>query len=203
MELISNIIKLFIQPDDFFKKKMEQNIDLINPLLIYFLDLILFISILGIFFKLNLPEEIVEPRVAGVILSNLFYQSLVAFTFIWIFNAAAIYLISIPFKGKGSFKRVFEFAGYAMVVYIPLILFFTIVLFGFFSGMDVNNLNQSYVRLESIFQSKTYFIIFAFINLVLANMHRAILRYACGLSNVNAALGAGIYFVAILLMLWQ
>lgn len=200
---MNSVIELYTKPDQFFAKKMEQTVDLINPLLIYFLDLILFISILGIFFKLNLPEEIVEPRVAGVILSNLFYQSLVAFTFIWIFNATAIYLISIPFKGKGSFKRVFEFAGYAMVVYIPLILFFTIVPFGFFSGMDVNNLNQSYVMLESIFQSKTYLFVFAFINLVLANMHRAILMYACGLSNVNAALGAGIYFVAILLMWCQ
>lgn len=192
---MNTIIELYTKPDQFFAKKMERPIDLIGPFLIYFINLLVLVSVFSILMRTTFPEDFSQNMTAYHILSDMFYLCFLGVSSIWVCNAVMLYIISMLFNGQGSFKRVFEFTGYVLIAYLPLFLSLLSLLAGVLPALENFDFELAMEQLESGIMSSTYLSLWVIINLAIANMHRAALRYSRGLSNQNASIVAGIIFL--------
>lgn len=191
---MSKIVEIYTKPDQFFEKKMEQNIDLMFPFLIYLVSLIILHVSLNFSLKLLFPYG--DVTFSPSTFNNMFF----GLAFIWFFNAMMLYMISIPFGGRGFLKRVFEFVGYTLPIYIPMMYFHAFLLF-VASNIDTDTLVSFSLLLTARNLMTTLLIIVIFTYIACANTHRAALRFARELSNRNATIVAGIYFF-ILILIW-
>jgi len=111
-----NIIEALTNPDTFFKKLSQKEISLKEPFLIVLIFSILIA--ISAYISTSFIYKIFPPQ----------YQQVLAFTKIialisafiggivsWLIIAGVMYLISIIFKGEGSFKKTLSFTGYGFL----------------------------------------------------------------------------------------
>lgn len=111
-----NIIEALTNPDTFFKKLSQKEISLKEPFLIVLIFSILIA--ISAYISTSFIYKIFPPQ----------YQQVLAFTKIialisafiggivsWLIIAGVMHLISIIFKGEGSFKKTLSFTGYGFL----------------------------------------------------------------------------------------
>ncbi|NPA62334.1 MAG: DUF1282 domain-containing protein [Methanococci archaeon] len=111
-----NIIEALTNPDTFFKKLSQKEISLKEPFLIVLIFSILIA--ISAYISTSIIYKIFPPQ----------YQQVLAFTKIialistfiggivaWLIIAGVMHLISMAFKGEGSFKKTLSFTGYGFL----------------------------------------------------------------------------------------
>ncbi|ADC70046.1 Protein of unknown function DUF2143 [Methanocaldococcus sp. FS406-22] len=110
------IIEALTNPDAFFKKLSQKEVSLKEPFLIVLIFSILiaisaYISTSAIYkiFPPQYQQMMAFVKIIGLISS--FVGGIVS----WLIIAGVMYLISMAFKGKGSFKKTLSFTGYGFL----------------------------------------------------------------------------------------
>ncbi|AEF96609.1 Yip1 family protein [Methanotorris igneus] len=127
-----NIKELILNPNNFFKNLADKDVSLKTPFLI-----VLMFSVLmciysyyttSIMFKIFPPDMQNMMSIMRIISA---VSTLVGGFIAWLLIAGVMHLISMAFKGEGSFKRTFEFTGYgflpnliALCITIPIGYYF-------------------------------------------------------------------------------
>ena len=112
-----NIRELILNPDNFFKDLSSKESSLITPFLI-----VLALSVLnsiytyyGISTILNLFPSDMQSNISIIIMTIYVLFSFIGGFIMWLFVAGMMYLLSMVFRGEGSFKRTLEFIGYGFL----------------------------------------------------------------------------------------
>lgn len=110
------MLEVLTDPNGFFKRKSNEEIEFKTPLMIIFLMAIIG-AITAVLMMQNvmgaLPEEAAAFAGIGAVVGAIFA---VIGTFIaWAIYGAIFYVISVLFKGEGSFKRLMEFISYGFI----------------------------------------------------------------------------------------
>ena len=107
-------------PDRFFSGLSERDVNLTTPVGIVLIrtviDAIYVVIGLGVLLIRNFQEYVVP---SGIVIAVLVVSGLAMSFICWFIWAVLFYIISIRFKGNGSFKRCLEFTGYG---FIPVIV---------------------------------------------------------------------------------
>jgi len=125
-----NIIEALTNPDTFFKKLSQKDISLKEPFLIVLIFSIL-ISI-SAYISTSFIYKIFPPQYQQVLVFTKIITLISAFIggiVSWLIIAGVMHLISIIFKGEGSFKKTLSFTGYGFlpniigaIITIPLLI---------------------------------------------------------------------------------
>ncbi|MEA3282369.1 MAG: Yip1 family protein [Euryarchaeota archaeon] len=113
---MSNITDMLTNPDRFFAKRSQREVNLRTPFVI-----VLITAIVGAICAMmtywvmmsSYPAEI--AAVFGALSTFSTMLSLITPFISWVLYAVVFYAVSMLFKGEGSFERVFEFVGYGFV----------------------------------------------------------------------------------------
>ncbi len=127
-----NLKELILNPNDFFKNLSCKETSLKTPFLIVLIFSVLMSAYTyyttSIMFKI-FPSDMQSMMSIMIIITAV--SSLVGGFISWLLVAAVMHIISIAFKGEGSFKRTFEFTGYgflpnliALCITIPIGYYF-------------------------------------------------------------------------------
>ena len=107
-----NLIYLFTRPASFFGSKVQNPQSMKLPLVIVLVGAVIS-GILG--YQLGtLTAQIfaqASPGISGIISITTLISSFVVFLVIWPVMTAVFYLVSMVFRGKGTFGRLLEFVG--------------------------------------------------------------------------------------------
>ena len=103
-------------PNDFFRKKINDDIDWKPPLMIMATMAIIgaisaYIATMQIMGAM--PEEIASFALIGAVFGVV--GAVVGVFFAWIIYSAVFYVISLILNGEGDFKRVMEFVSYGFI----------------------------------------------------------------------------------------
>ena len=110
------MIDILTNPDRFFAGLSYRNVNLSTPFVIVLVSAIIGAIYAMMVFRVmmaSLPEEAAVVFSAFATISAV--SNLITPFISWILCAATFYVISMLFKGEGSFVRVFEFVGYGFV----------------------------------------------------------------------------------------
>ncbi len=117
--MIQNIIDILTRPDAFFQEKIKSAEDLKIPFL--------FVAVAGVIGAINgyeigsLTGRMFASANAGMGEFVAIFSIVGAFigvVLFWLIGAAIFFLLSMAFKGTGSFNRTLEFVGYGFIPYI-------------------------------------------------------------------------------------
>jgi len=115
---------VLIDPDRFFGELSERDANLTIPagivLIVAILEAIYAVVVIGAL-TYRFPEEALPPLAIALIAIA---EIVMSYTF-WYICAIIFYVVSILFRGDGSFKRCLEFTGYG---FIPVIVASVIML---------------------------------------------------------------------------
>ena len=189
------MLEVLTDPDQFFGKKITEEISLKIPIAIIAVGgLLAAASTVIILQKVmaGLPEEAASFAWIGGIVGAF---SVIVFAFIeWLLYASIFYLISSAFSGDGPFKRVLEFVAYG---FIPTALSSLISMVAVIQvlptiefSMDNADLLQETIFSNPLIQAST--IIGIFLTLWSANIWIFALMHARNLTTRNAVLAVGI-----------
>jgi len=113
---MASMLEVLTNPDQFFGKKMGEDIDLKIPAAI-----ILVVGLIGAANAIimlqkvmpGLPDEAASfARIGGIVGA---FSGLAGAFIMWLLYAGIFYLISSAFYGEGPFKRVLEFVAYGFI----------------------------------------------------------------------------------------
>jgi len=113
---MASMLEVLTNPDQFFGKKINEDIDLKIPAAI-----VLVVGLIGaanaiiMFQKVmaGLPDDAASFAQIGGIVGA--FSGLVGAFIMWLLYAGIFYLISSAFYGEGPFKRVLEFVAYGFI----------------------------------------------------------------------------------------
>ena len=142
-----NIKELILNPNGFFKDLSYKEISLKTPFLIVLVFSVLMSAYsyytTSIMFKI-FPADMQGMMSMMIIITAV--SSLVGGFIAWLLIAAVMHLISIAFKGEGSFKRTFEFTGYGFLPNL-IALFITIPIgYYFLSNAHIPTLTMAQLQ---------------------------------------------------------
>ncbi len=192
---MSSMLEVLTDPDQFFGKKITEEISLKIPIAIIAVGGLLAAANTVIILQkvmTGLPEEAASFAWIGGIVGAF---SVIVFAFIeWLLYASIFYLISSAFSGDGPFKRVLEFVAYG---FIPTALSSLISMVAVIQvlptiefSMDNADLLQETIFSNPLIQAST--IIGIFLTLWSANIWIFALMHARNLTTRNAVLAVGI-----------
>lgn len=110
------MIDVLINPDRFFREKSKKEVSLKMPFLIVLamaiiaaaLSILLLAKVMGVLPKEALPIISIGAAIGTIV-------GFIGAFLMWMVYAGIFHTISIVFKGKGRFKKVFEFVGYGFI----------------------------------------------------------------------------------------
>ena len=138
---------LILNPDKFFRDLSNKEPSLIPPFLI-----ILTLSVLNAihaYYTTSVMMNLFPPEMQSNMSIILIVSMLSAFLggFIgWLLIAGIMHLISIVFKGEGSFKRTLEFIGYGFFPNIVGVLITMLVSYYFLSNIQIPTLTMEQLQ---------------------------------------------------------
>lgn len=103
-------------PDRFFAELSQRDVNLKTPFIIVLVSAIIGAIYAMMMYRVmmsSLPEEVAAISYVFATISAI--SNLITPFISWILGAATFYVVSMLFKGEGSFSRVFEFVGYGFV----------------------------------------------------------------------------------------
>ncbi|AEH06436.1 YIP1 family protein [Methanothermococcus okinawensis] len=111
-----NLSELILNPNNFFKNLSNKEISLKTP----FLIVLIFSALTAIYtyYTTSIMFKIFPADMQNMMAISTIIAAVSAFVggFIaWLLIAGIMHIISIAFKGEGSFKRTFEFTGYGLL----------------------------------------------------------------------------------------
>ncbi len=136
--MAATITDLFLNPGRFFEQKMREEEGLKLPSLIILIAGI--IGAIGAAISLGPIIQLLPSEAASftpVLMAITTGAALVTVFVIWVVWTVVFFLLSMPFKGTGGFKRLLEFVGYG---YLPQVIGGLITLpifYLYFSGLDL------------------------------------------------------------------
>ena len=151
-----SLIDVLFRPDEFFSKIKTENESLKMPALIVLAGGIV-AAIYG-YLMGGLSAKMMAEVMPGmdVILPLVAIPSTIIMTFIiWLIAAVVFYLISIVFKGQGSFNRVLEVVGYGYLPQVAGSLITVIAAIIFIPGITVPTLTKAALEDPDIIQQVT------------------------------------------------
>ncbi len=113
---MSNITDMLTNPDRFFAELSQRDVNLRTPFIIVLITAIVGAICAMITYRVMMssyPAEI--SAVLGALSTFSTILSLITPFISWVLYAVVFYVVSMLFKGEGSFERVFEFVGYGFV----------------------------------------------------------------------------------------
>ncbi len=139
-----NIIKLLINPDEFFKELSQKEGSLKMPFLI--VSLLAIIVTIYAYYYTNFISGIYPSEMAG--LKTLMVVSALVGAILgpyisWLLMSVIIYILSMIFGGEGTLKRVVEFVGYGFVPNIIGALITSLIGIYILSNVHVQPLSMS------------------------------------------------------------
>jgi hypothetical protein len=196
-EKMSNSVinpNLILNPNLFFSEKSKNDVKLIYPALVIFVNAI-FAVITG-FLLINKIKEALPSEASSFILIGAAigaFGGLIGAFANWIILTGIFYLISSLFNSEGSFKRTLEFVGYG---FVPLIFASFINIFVFYSSISSINLSQDpqliATQMSNLMSSNPLYrisqIVGILCTLLCANIWIFALLHARNMSFKNAAL---------------
>lgn len=142
-----NLKELILNPNDFFKNLANKEVSLKTPFLIV-LTFSVFMSIYT-YYTTSIMFKIFPPDMQGMMSMMMIItavSSLVGGVIAWLLIAGVMHLISMAFKGEGSFKRTFEFTGYGFLPNL-IALFITIPIgYYFLSNVHIPTLTMAQLQ---------------------------------------------------------
>ncbi|HLB70738.1 MAG TPA: YIP1 family protein [Candidatus Methanoperedens sp.] len=111
--------QVLIYPDRFFGERSEMGTNLKVPFFI-----VLIVAVINAIDNVVLVHALTYRLSGYVVLFKVLFIAIIAIRTLvipfieWAFYAGIFYVISMLFRGEGSFKRVFEFTGYGFIPYI-------------------------------------------------------------------------------------
>ncbi|WP_292467419.1 Yip1 family protein [Methanolobus sp.] len=135
------MLEIVTNPDSFFKRKMNEEIDFKIPLMImgfvWLVGLLKIVVALSLFMGTvpdDMPDDVIPIFIGAIIIGTVI--GFVGIFIMWLFVSGTFYVLSCLFHGKGSFKRVMEFFSYGFIPYIIDAFISSIYLYYVFSGID-------------------------------------------------------------------
>ena len=142
-----NIKELILNPNGFFKDLSYKEISLKTPFLIVLVFSVLMSAYS--YYTTSIMFKIFPADMQGMMSMMMIITAVSSFVggFIsWLLIAAVMHLISIAFKGEGSFKRTFEFTGYGFLPNL-IALFITIPIgYYFLSNAHIPTLTMAQLQ---------------------------------------------------------
>lgn len=137
--MVANIIS---NPDGFFHELMQKEINLKRPFLIVLI--VALITSVNQYFIVSKMAEAFPPDLSRFLMIGAYtgvISSLITLLMVWVIISLIIFAISSIFGGRGSFKRLFEFAGYGFIPSIFSSLITTPVMVYYISKAHIPKLN--------------------------------------------------------------
>lgn len=113
------MLQVLTDPNGFFKKRINEEIEWKNPLIIMIL-----MAIVGAIATYNtmmstlqsvMSLDFLEGAGKIIIIIVLIIVSIIGVVFSWLLYTVVFYVISILFSGEGDFKRLMEFVSYGFI----------------------------------------------------------------------------------------
>lgn len=189
------MLEVLTDPNGFFRKKVNEDIEWKNPLIIVgILAIIAAISAYTVTMTIMdlLPAEAAAYAGIGAAVAVIF--AVIGSILALIIYTAIFYLISIVFHGEGQFTRVVEFAAYGLIPSIPASLVNLYLTRKIFTEIDFTMTDQQLIQ-ETIMADPTMRIatILGLIFLLWsANIWVFALMYSRNLSLKHAIMTVGI-----------
>jgi hypothetical protein len=196
------MLEVLTNPNSFFKRKINEDIELKTPLMIIgILAVIAAISayIVTMTIMELLPAE--AAAFAGIGTAFAVVGAIIGTLLAWFIYTVIFYLVSIIFHGEGDFKRVAEFVSYGLIPSIPASLINLYMTRNVFAKIDFTVTDQNLIT-ESIMSDPTMRIatILGLIFLLWsANIWIFGLMYSRNISLKNAIMTVGIPIVIYML----
>lgn len=113
------MLEVLTNPNGFFKKKINQDIEWKTPLIIMALMAIVgsittYITLISIFQSM-VSMDFLEGAGKIIIAIILIIVSIISVVVFWILYTAIFYVISVILKGEGDFKRLMQFVSYGFI----------------------------------------------------------------------------------------
>ncbi len=192
---VERMLEVLTDPNGFFNRKINQDIEWKTPLIIMALMAIIgAVSAYIVMMKVMgaLPAEAAAFAGIGAVFGII--GAVIGVFFAWILYSAVFYIVSLVFHGEGDFKRVMEFVSYGFIPNIAgsiVNLYFTNKVFSNidFSMTEPQLLQEAILSDPSMRIAGIIGIIFL---LWSANIWMFGLMYSRNLSFKNAAMTVGI-----------
>lgn len=142
--MVANIIS---NPDGFFHELMQKEINLKRPFLIVLI--VALITSVNQYFIVSKMAEAFPPDLSRFLMIGAYtgvISSLITLLMVWVIISLIIFAISSIFGGQGSFKRLFEFAGYGFIPSIFSSLITTPVMVYYISKAHIPKLNMADIQ---------------------------------------------------------
>jgi hypothetical protein len=187
------MLEVLTDPNGFFKRKSNEETEFKTPLTI-----ILIMAIVGAITAVvvvqqmmgALPEEAATFAGIGAVVGAIF--AVIGTFIMWGVYGAIFYVISILFKGEGSFKRVMEFISYGFIPSIISSIVSAIYTSRAYSNIDFSNPELIQDALLSDPTLRIAGIVGILFTLWSANIWIFALVHSRGLSVKNAAITVGV-----------
>lgn len=196
---VERMLQVLTDPNGFFKKKINEEIEWKNPLIIMSLMVVVgaittyttIMSTLQSFMSMDFLEG------AGQIIIVIFLiiGSIIGVAFSWLLYTAIFYIISIVFSGEGDFKRSMEFVAYGFIPNIVSSLIAAYYTNRVFSNIDFSSITDPQAVQDMMFADpsmKIATILGLIFTLWSANIWIFGVKYARNLSLKNAVITVGI-----------
>lgn len=136
--MFTTVKVLLLNPDEFFRQKVNEEVNLKVPaLIVLLLGIIAAVGAIittGPILRL-LPEEV--AAMSGILV-GFSAVSAILFTFIiWVVFAGVFFILSMVFKGTGSFQRTLEFVGYGYPPQVIGSLITLPIMYSYFSQVNI------------------------------------------------------------------
>jgi hypothetical protein len=114
------MLEVLTNPNGFFKKKVNEDIEWKTPLLI--MGILAVIAAISAYITTMTVMDLLPPEAAsfagiGAVVAVIF--AVIGIFFVWLLYTVVLYLVSIIFHGEGEFARVAEFVSYGLIPNIP------------------------------------------------------------------------------------
>ena len=192
------MLQVLTDPNGFFKKKITEEPEWKNPLIIMTLVAIVgaittYTTLMGTLQSL-MGLDFLEGSGKIVVIIVMVIFSILAVIFSWLIYTAIFYVISVIFGGEGDFKRLMEFVSYGFIPSIVSSIISAYYTNKLFSNIDFANVDPLLIE-DMILSDPTMKIASALgiiFTLWSANIWIFGLRYARNLSLRNAVITVGI-----------
>jgi hypothetical protein len=186
------MLEVLTDPNGFFKRKSNEEIEFKTPLLIILLmatvgaitAVLMMQNIMG-----TLPEE--AAAFAGIGIVFAVAGAVIGIFIMWAVYSAIFYVISLLFNGEGSFKRVMEFVSYG---FIPSII--SSIISAIFTSRAYSNIDFSDPMIADTLLSDPTLRIAGIVGIIFtlwsANIWIFALVHSRNLSVKNAAIAVGV-----------
>ena len=186
------MLEVLTDPNGFFKRKSNEEIEFKTPLLIVLLmaavgtitAVLMMQNIMG-----TLPEEAAAFAGIGIVFAVV--GAVIGIFIMWAVYSAIFYVISMLFNGEGSFKRVMEFVSYG---FIPSII--SSIISAIFTSRAYSNIDFTDPMVTDTLLSDPTLRIAGIVGIIFtlwsANIWIFALVHSRNLSVKNAAIAVGV-----------